>query len=82
MRPSADDMRRGAQLVNALMEKPPDAARLRRAVSGGDLEGIARALAVAVIMLSGPAGYTHEGLSAELRRMVWEYERLERERAR
>lgn len=75
-------MRRGARLVSALMQKPPDAASLRQAVTGGDLEGIARALAVAVIMLSGPAGYTHEGLSAELQRMVWEYERLERERTR
>jgi hypothetical protein len=73
-------MRRGARLVNALMEKPPDKSKLRKAVAGGDLEGIARALAVAVIMMSGPAGYSHEGLNAELQRMVWEYERLERKR--
>ncbi len=75
-------MRRGARLVNALMAKPPDKTELHRAVAGGDLEGIARALAVAVIMLSGTAGYTHEGLTAELQRMVWEYERLERQRTR
>ena len=74
-------MRRGARLVDAMMDKPPDRARLRQALHGGDAEGIARALAVAVIMMSGPAGYSHDGLRQEMQRMVWEFERLEHERS-
>ena len=81
LRPSADDMRRGARLVDAMMDKPPNQARLRQALHGGDAEGIARALAVAVIMMSGPAGYSHDGLRQEMQRMVWEFERLEHERS-